>query len=342
MAASIGMAVGVGHLMPSTNQWLYSTAIDINNRRYFSVFIGDRDRQIEQRLTRRYGYNLLPSWSPDGQKIAYLGMNGDRFHVYVTDPVGRNTRQFEFEFVWTSSAPIWSPKGRWILLSVSQMAAGESILLDTETSEAYILPQYIGTGNWSPDSQLVFYQTSSVSGIEQLYGMSINCLKSVDTCQFKKLDFLSDQTSYSIPQWSPDNRMIAFYSISKSTNKITIAQLICTELTENCIQHRDTVADHAPNYSNPIWSSDGKQLAFVEGHYSLKIYQVSTGTIRSFQILGIYPFLTDWSPDGKFIAYISEQGGIANMYLLNVITGESSPLQSFLTSEFPEWRPRPH
>lgn len=341
IVALIGAALSLGYLLPGGNQWLYSKAVDINNRRYFSIFIGDSDRQIEQQLTPHYSYNLQPSWSPDGQKIAYFSMVDDRFHVYIADFIGLNVRHFNFEFASTASAPIWSPNGQWILLSVSQMAAGESIILDTQTGETYQLPEYIGTGRWSPDSQFVFHQTASENGVDHLYGMNINCLAYIDSCQFNELDFLSDQTVYSVPEWSPDKQMIAFYTISENLNKVVIAQLRCSELTRNCIQRSDTIAENASNYSNPIWSPDGKQLAFVEGHYALKVYQVATGAIRSFDIPGIYPFLKDWSPNGKFIAYLSEQSGIANMYLLNLITGESRPLHPFLTSEFPEWRPLP-
>jgi Tol biopolymer transport system component len=342
IAALIGLAMVAGHLLPDSEQMLYTRSVDLNKRRYFRIYIRDSERQIDQRLTSLYGNNMLPSWSPDGKQIAYIGSNVDGFHVYVTDAVGQMARQFSYEFVSPSTYPVWSSDGKWILLSVSQMDIGETVILDSHTGQSYLLPQYIGSGSWSPDNQSILYQSSSESGVAHLYGMDIHCLEHVDSCQFEELNFLSDQPVYSVSEWSPNKQMLAFSSLSVSMNKIIIAQLRCMELNTNCIQHKDTVADDAPVYSNPIWSPDGKQLAFVEGHYALKVYQLETKTSYSFAIEGIYPFLKDWSYDGKFIAYISEQGGIANMYLLNVITGETHPLHNFLTSQFPEWRPMPH
>ncbi len=342
MVTLIGVAVGVGYLLTGSDELLYTKSVDVNKRHYFIIYIRDSDYRIDQPLTSSHGNSVRPNWSPDGQQIAYIGSNADGFHVYIADAVGRNIRQAAYVFISPDSSPIWSPDGKWILLSVSQMAAGETILLHIETGEVYALPQYVGAGNWSLDSQVVFYQAASENGAAHLYGMNINCLAHVDSCQFDELDFLSGQTVYSVPEWSPDKQRVAFYAISESTNKIVVMQLRCTELTASCIQHSTTIADRAPNYSNPIWSPDGKQLAFVEGHYALTIYEVATGAIRSFDIPSIYPFLNNWSSDGKFIAYHSEAGGMGNMYLLNLITGESRPLHRFLTSEFPEWRPVPH
>ncbi len=74
-AALIGIAVFMGYVLPDMGQMLgiktFDSA-DARRPRVEYVFGRDTNRNVDQRLTREQGVNVLADWSPDGQQIAYL------------------------------------------------------------------------------------------------------------------------------------------------------------------------------------------------------------------------------------------------------------------------------
>lgn len=76
----------------------------------------------------------------------------------------------------------------------------------------------------------------------------------------------------------------------------------------------------------PSWSSDGKWLAFAM-HGS--IWKIALGGSTAYELTydRNYHSSPDWSPDGKRIVYTSDDDGKSiNLMLLNVETGDSTPL----------------
>ena len=68
----------------------------------------------EGRNVRKLAWGVTPSWSPDGEKIAYdkAVWNGRR-GIFVMDANGKDSRRVSPVETW-SEQPAWSPDGRWI------------------------------------------------------------------------------------------------------------------------------------------------------------------------------------------------------------------------------------
>lgn len=85
---------------------------------------------------------------------------------------------------------------------------------------------------------------------------------------------------------------------------------------------------------SPVWSPDGRALAFVTGHLpgrsgELKLNLVAsdgTGTLRSFDCPGDYCEPTDWSADGATLLVTSYEKGNQNVWTIPAGGGKAAPL----------------
>ena len=89
----------------------------------------------------------------------------------------------------------------------------------------------------------------------------------------------------------------------------------------------------------PAWSPDGEEIMFS---MSGSLWKIRVGETTAYELTNStgYDSAPAWSPDGRWVAYTSEvQQGI-NLMLLNVATGESTPITSGdrLTLD-PVWSP---
>ena len=111
------------------------------------------------------------------------------------------------------------------------------------------------------------------------------------------------------PEWSADGRQIAvdMGSGGTETSHIIVMNADGTE-------RRDLGSGYMPSFS-----ADGKRIAFSEPGQGIMTMK-SDGTDR--QVIDRAGWGTQWSPDGKWIAY----GKAGNITLLNVATRKSRPL----------------
>ena len=78
----------------------------------------------------------------------------------------------------------------------------------------------------------------------------------------------------------------------------------------------------------PSWSPDGKTLA-VAMSGSIWTIEPSSGIARELTYNRKYHSMPDWSPDGRWIVYVADDGsGTIQLEVVNVATGESLALTS--------------
>ena len=233
-------------------------------------------------------YNLAPAISPDGKRMVYFSDAG----LFSIDMYLANAE---------NGRPIRK------LISATRDPHLESM-------------QFINSaGAWdATGTRFVF--GAVITGHPALRIVNGNNGKTIREAKFPTLGEIFN------PTWSPDGRKIAF-----SAQVGGYTDLFSYDLESKQLQRltNDAYAD-----LEPAWSPDGASIAFVTdrfgtsldslsyGAYQLAVMSASGGQITQLpRLSGAKHINPQWSPDGLSLYFLSDPGGISNIYRLSLGDG---------------------
>lgn len=166
------------------------------------------------RLTTDPAADFNPSWSPDGQRIAFASRRDRGMEVYVMNADGSEpTRLTNCRQIFaTCFGPTWSPDGQRIAF-VSQREGSFAILaMDADGSGETLLAWTTtpSTPSWSPDGRKIAFARR-----QELWVMNADGSE-----QMHLTDMVHGGNSN--PAWSPDGGRIAFDSNRDAVNSSEI------------------------------------------------------------------------------------------------------------------------
>lgn len=254
--------------------------------------------------------DLNPVWSPSGKQIAFVGRTLTSTFLNVYDTTSNNTTTL----VDDSLAPAWlswSPSTSKIVF-VSNRANGESLytvdlngnreLVFHSKGGNLVSPKYSRDG-----SVLAVIENDSLSVVDGAMVKNMIFPKS-----FRVLDF----------DWGADNKTL--YVTARVNRKINIHKVDLKTLdTEVLIegQFLDVEARYFPPNKLAFLSSrlDG-------GTRQLYIYNTDEKTIQQLTPEKLEVMHPSWSPSGKYIAYTTPVGKHFSSMILDLESGEISPV----------------
>ena len=315
--------------------------------------------------------NQYPAWSPDGETIAYTSARESRTNIYLINKDGTNERLLSNDS-WVGS-PVWSPDGSRIAFETSGTvdiidADGKNritIVSDAmdpawspDGKELAFVRDKIGIQifvinlesnvirqlttstrggiypSWSPDGMKIAFESfhEPNENSSSFYSNSEIFIMNADGSDQVRLTY-SDEID-SKPSWSPDGKMIAFYSNRSESWGIFVMN------SDGSNQTRVTGFASGTD-RDPTWSPDGKKIAFTsfrDGNGDIFVVDltVQSTTIASPQSA----YSPKWSPDGSKIAFWSYRDDRREIYTMNA--DGSNPLRLTELSEmyfFPVWFP---
>ncbi|THH40093.1 peptidase S41 [Neolewinella litorea] len=282
------------------------------------------DRSVVEVTQPEKGSNdSAPQWY-DG-KVYFRSDRAGEYNLYAYDPNGGRVEQLtdftDFPVLSLSAGPdgiIFEQAG---YLHRYDPASGESTQLDI-TVNADILdvrPRYVS----GPEH--IRSMSSSPSGTRIVADYRGEIL-TAPTGQGDVQNLTQTPgTHESDPAWSPDGRIIAYFSDASGEYALHLRAVGNGET-------RAIALDGTGFYAYPHWSPDSKQLAFVDNGRNLYVLNVASGQVRKVsQDVNYGPgayrdLFGSWSPAGRYLAYTRITGtNFERAYIYDTQTGESQP-----------------
>ena len=187
------------------------------------IYVMDADGSNQQNLTNNPFSDSSPSWSPDGNRIAFDSNRDGPFNreIYMIDADGRNLQRITNnpdDDGWADDRyPSWSPDGKRIAFGARRDGHFENKF--AVTYEIYVMDADGGNQrrltenrnndrypSWSPDGERIVFTADRKGNFEQfdIYVMDADGGNLQNLTQHRAWDWR--------PSWSPDGNRIVFES----------------------------------------------------------------------------------------------------------------------------------
>jgi TolB protein len=217
----------------------------------YQLVVADADGMNPRVVMQSNEPLMSPSWSPDGQSLAYVSFEGRLPTVYVQELKTGERRRVSAR-AGVNQAPAWSPDGKKLALTLSTRDGNLDIYTLDLASQALTRitddPGIDTEPQWSNDGRSLYF-TSDRAGGPQIYRVGIQ--------PGDKPRGLTFQNAYNArPRLSPDESQLAFVTQEEGAYRIAIMDLRgrgdVQVLTRG---HFDVSPSYAPNGAEIIYAT---------------------------------------------------------------------------------------
>jgi len=246
---------------------------------HYQLIVADADGEGPRMILQSDRPIMSPSWSADGEWLAYVSFERRVSAVYVQQ-VRSGTRRMVSARAGINGAPSWSPDGKKLAVTLSGTNGNLDIyLLDLGTQSLTRL-----TDDPSIDTEAVFtpdgtglYFTSDRSGNPQIYRLALGGSE-----RPRRVTFTGAYNAR--PRISPDGKKLAVLTLDNGAYRIGVQDLASGALTVLSKGSQDESPSFAPNGDMVILAGRERgqgvlQTISIDGQTSLRL-NADAGEVR--------------------------------------------------------------
>ena len=241
------------------------------------LWVSDADGENAQAALTSPEPIISPSWSPNGNELAYVSFEGRKPVVYVHD-VSTGKRRVLANFRGSNSAPAWSPDGKSLAVTLTKEGGSQIFIIDAKGGDPRRITQSSGIDTepvFSPDGSAIYF-VSDRGGSPQIYRIPSS------GGPVQRVTF---NGNYNIsPTLSADGNFLAFISRADNSFKLLLMDLATEKLTTLTETNHDEKPSFAPNgklilYATQVQGKETLMTTTLDGKISAKL-SGQTSTIR--------------------------------------------------------------
>jgi TolB protein len=212
----------------------------------WEIWLMDWDGANQRKISAHNALSMLPSWSPDNERMVYTSWARGTSDMYIINRRGGGRQRINSGLALNTSAT-FSPVSNDIAFVGSVRGNPDIYVIKDDGSSLRRLTNdgaIESTPEWSPTGRQISF-TSGRSGSPQIY------LMDAEGTNVRRISHEGEWNDDAA--WSPDGQLLAYTSRVNGRFQIRIANLVTGESR--------IVAGEGSN-EQPTWSPDGQWIAF--------------------------------------------------------------------------------
>ena len=317
-----------------------------NSDIYVKSINGDRPL----RITSDPAIDIRPTWSPDGQRIAFVRFlpTEYKFRVFVASALGTTPERFLFSLEGEQPSSLsWSPDGKYIATSESftQRTPSHIVLFSLETGEKKSLTsppaQYWAdsTPAFSPDGKSIAFIRENTPITGDVFVVPVSGGEPQRVTHDNARHTFNEGIVGGLA-WTADGKEIVFSSTRGGTPSLWRVAVSGGE--------PERVATGGDNTFYPSISLRGNRLAYTQMSGGTPIFRMEISNAKGQKVQPIKLLSSTredasprYSPDGKKIAFQSDRSGNLEIWLCDSEGQNLAQLTFFGKGQAgtPQWSP---